>query len=61
MAWAGREFGGISVARTAKFFLRDTSTLAKDLDRLNEAMETDDGLRKRSERPRQALQAEALP
>jgi REP element-mobilizing transposase RayT len=58
-AWAGREFGAIPVARTAKYFLRDTSTLAKGLDRLKEAMQTDAGLRKRAERLRQALQAEA--
>ena len=57
-AWAGREFGAIPVARTAKYFLRDTSTLAKGLDRLKEAMQTDTGLRKRAERLRQALQGD---
>jgi hypothetical protein len=57
-AWAGRELGGIPVPRAAKYFVRDTSTLAKGLDRLKEAMQVDAGLRKRAEQLRRALQAD---
>lgn len=49
VASAGREFAGIPVARTAKYFLRATSTLGQGSDRLKEAMQTDAGLRKRAE------------
>lgn len=37
-AWAGREVGGISIARTAKYFRRDTSTMARNVSRLEARM-----------------------
>ena len=37
-AWVGREVGGISIARTARYFRRDTSTMARNVSRLEERM-----------------------
>jgi chromosomal replication initiation ATPase DnaA len=37
-AWVGREVAGISIARTAKHFRRDTSTMARNVSRLEERM-----------------------
>jgi REP element-mobilizing transposase RayT len=45
-AWAGREAGGISIAATAKHFQRDTSTMARNVARLEERMRTDKRVRK---------------
>jgi chromosomal replication initiation ATPase DnaA len=39
-AWVGREVAGISIARTAKHFRRDTSTMARNVSRLEEQMHT---------------------
>jgi putative transposase len=47
VAWLGREVGKIPVARAAKFFGRDTSTMINGLSRLEEAMKTDRGLQQR--------------
>jgi len=45
VAWFGREVGKIPVARTAKFFGRDTSTIINGLNRLETAGETGRSLR----------------
>ena len=37
-AWLGREVAGISIARTAKHFGRDTSSMARNVARLEERM-----------------------
>jgi putative transposase len=37
-AWVGREVAGISIARTAKHFRRDTSTMARNVSRLEDRM-----------------------
>ena len=39
-AWVGREVAGISIARTAKHFGRDTSSMARNVARLEERMTT---------------------
>ncbi len=39
-AWVGREVAGISIARTAKYFGRDTSSMARNVARLEERMTT---------------------
>lgn len=44
-AWAGREVAGISIARTAKYFRRDTSTMARSVGRLESQMRGDRQLR----------------
>ena len=44
-AWLGREVAGISIARTAKHFRRDTSTMARNVSRLEERMRTEKRLR----------------
>jgi chromosomal replication initiation ATPase DnaA len=44
-AWVGREVGGISIARTAKYFRRDTSTMARNVSRLEERMRAAKDLR----------------
>jgi putative transposase len=44
-AWAGREVAGISIARTAKYFRRDTSTMARGVGRLEGLMQGDRRLR----------------
>jgi hypothetical protein len=36
VAWAGREVGGLSIARAAKYFSRDTSSMARVVQRLVE-------------------------
>ncbi len=46
VAWAVREVGGVSIARTAKYFGRDTSSMARGVERLVERMRTDRDLRK---------------
>ena len=46
VAWAGREVGGISIARAAKFFGRDTSSMARRVARLEEQMSAERGLRR---------------
>jgi putative transposase len=55
VAWAGREVGRISVARTAKYFQRDTSTLVRGLQRLEAAAQDDSRLARRLRAIRQAL------
>jgi chromosomal replication initiation ATPase DnaA len=45
VAWLGREVGRLSVARTARFFGRDTSVMIKGLNRLGAAMEQNRSLR----------------
>ena len=47
VAWAGREVGRVSIAQTAKYFGRDTSTLAHGLERLEEAAKDDGRLKRR--------------
>ena len=54
-AWAGREVGRISVAKTAKFFLRDTSTMARGLSRLERLALEDGKLRRQLDQIRSAL------
>jgi REP element-mobilizing transposase RayT len=54
-AWASREVARISVARVAKYFSRDASTLAKGLVRLEERMEKDRDLRRTANRLAAAL------
>jgi putative transposase len=39
-AWVGREVAGISIAKAAKHFRRDTSTMARNVSRLEEQMHT---------------------
>lgn len=43
-AWVGREVAGIPIARTAKHFRRDTSTIARNASRLEERMRTEKDL-----------------
>jgi len=45
-AWAGREAGNVSIARTAKYFGRDTSTMARNVARLEARMRREKGMRK---------------
>ena len=45
-AWIGREVAGISIARTAKQFHRDTSTMARNVARLEERMRTEKDVRR---------------
>ncbi len=47
VAWVGREVGRIPVAQTARFFGRDTSVMINGLNRLEAAMQEDNGLRGR--------------
>jgi hypothetical protein len=54
-AWAGREAGRIPLARTAKYFFRDTSTLAKGVARLEQQIVGDRSLRERLEKLRRRL------
>jgi len=49
-AWLGREVGRISTAKAAKYFGRDTSTIARGLVRLEERMDSDRALRDRVSR-----------
>ncbi len=49
IAWAGREVAGISLARTAKRFRRDSSTVARGVSRLEQRMRGDRELRRRLE------------
>jgi hypothetical protein len=44
-AWVGREVAGISIARTAKHFGRDTSSMARNVSRLEERMHSSTKLR----------------
>lgn len=60
VAWAGREVGRISVAKTAKFFLRDTSTLAKGLGRLEQLALEDGKLRRQVEQVCAAVRNNAI-
>ncbi len=48
--WLAREVGRISGAQVAKYFGRDTATMAKGLARLDEALAVDHGLRRRVHR-----------
>jgi putative transposase len=57
VAWVGRQVGGISIARSAKYFSRDTSTMAKGLVRLEEARAAQPLLRQRLQRLRRMLTA----
>ena len=45
-AWAGREAGNVSTASTAKHFGRDTSTMARNVARLETGMRGEKGMRK---------------
>jgi REP element-mobilizing transposase RayT len=45
VAWVAREVGGISLARTAKHFGRDSSTVARGIRSLEERMRTDRALK----------------
>jgi len=49
VAWAGQEVGGLSIARAAKYFSRDTSSMARVVQRLVERTETSRELRRFSE------------
>jgi DNA-binding MarR family transcriptional regulator len=40
-AWVAREVAGISIARTAKHVRRDTSTMTRNVSRLEERMLAD--------------------
>ena len=53
--WASREVARISIARVAKYFSRDPSTLARGIDRLEKRMEEDGGLRRTAHRLAAAL------
>ena len=55
VAWAARAVGGISLARTARHFGRDNSTMARGVQRLEEAMHGDRPLRRRLDRVAEAL------
>ena len=44
-AWVAREVAGIAIARTARHFRRDTSTMARNVSRLEERKLTDKRLR----------------
>lgn len=46
-AWVGREVAGISIARTARHFGRETSSMARNVARLEERMTTARDLRRR--------------
>ncbi len=46
VAWAGREVGGLSIARAAKYFRRDTSSMARVVERLVERTGTSRELRR---------------
>jgi REP element-mobilizing transposase RayT len=54
-AWVGREAGRISLACTARYFFRDTSTLAKGVARLEHEIAEDPSLRKRLDKLRRRL------
>lgn len=54
-AWLAREIAGTSVARTAKYFRRDTSTFAKGIARLEESAAANPQLRRAMSRLRAAL------
>ena len=58
VVWAGREVGGIPIARSAKYFLRDTSTMARGLSRLEEASRAEPHLRQRLKRLNRKLRAQ---
>jgi putative transposase len=47
VAWVAREVGGIPLARTAKHFGRDTSTVARGVNRLEDRAALDRTLRRR--------------
>ncbi len=49
VAWAGREVGGISIARAAKYFGRDGSSMARLVQRLVDRRKADRNLRRFSE------------
>jgi putative transposase len=55
VAWAGREVGRIPMAQVAKHFGRDTSTVAKGLQRLEQSAGTDPQLRRNLDRLRRRL------
>jgi chromosomal replication initiation ATPase DnaA len=46
VAWIAREVGGISIARAAKYFGRDTSSMARVVQRLVERTKADRELRR---------------
>jgi putative transposase len=54
-AWLAREVGRIPVAQSARFFGRAASTMINGLNRLDEAMKTDPGLRRALATLRKAL------
>ncbi len=49
VAWAAREVGGISIARAAKYFGRDTSSMARVVQRFVDRTDTDRELARFSE------------
>jgi len=49
-AWVGRDVGRISLAKAARYFKRDTSTMAKGVASLEERMLADEKLRRRANR-----------
>jgi hypothetical protein len=46
VAWAGREVGGLSIARAARYFKRDTSSMSRVVQRLVERTGTSRELRR---------------
>jgi REP-associated tyrosine transposase len=60
-AWVGREVAGLSIARTAKHFGRDTSTMARNVIRLEERMRQEKGIRKIAEELVTALNVFEIP
>ncbi len=56
-AWLAREIGKIPVARVAKYFGRDTSTMVRGLARLESRMASDPTLRRRAMRLLHRLRA----
>ena len=49
-AWIAREVGRIPLAKAARYFRRDTSTVAKGVAYLEKAMTSDRALRKHADR-----------
>jgi chromosomal replication initiation ATPase DnaA len=45
-AWVGREAGNLSIARTAKYFERDTSTMTRNVARLETRMRQEKEMRR---------------
>jgi hypothetical protein len=60
-AWVGRKVASISIARTAKHFRRDTSTMARNVSRLEERMRTEKDARRLCESLIQRLSLSEVP